>query len=112
MASSVTRTPSRLLSRTSGARAKWKDRSIVSNCSNANPMDGLDLICYAIASLQGLLELCTEDDADPVSGVHYRDDRHPTSCSRIWTASCRLVLETRTLFWSRLCLPTRWDAAL
>jgi hypothetical protein len=28
-------------------------------------MDRLDLICYAIASLRGLLELSTEDDTDP-----------------------------------------------
>ena len=47
---------------------KSKDRSIVSSCSNANPMDGLDLVCYAIVSLRGLLELSTEDDADPKIG--------------------------------------------
>jgi len=32
-------------------------------------MDGLDLICYAIASLPDLPELCTEDEREPIRGV-------------------------------------------
>lgn len=54
------------------SQGQVKDRSIVSSCSNANPMDGLALVCYAIGSLRGLLELCTEDDADPDSLGQYK----------------------------------------
>ena len=39
--------------------------------SSFDPMGMLDLICYDIASLRGLLELCTEDDGDPDFWSHH-----------------------------------------
>ncbi len=56
----------------SGVKAKLKGKFIALNCSNANPMDGLDLTCYAIGCLPGLPELCTEDDTEPTSDMPAR----------------------------------------
>jgi len=58
-------------------------RFIVSSCSNANPMDEPDLVCYAIVSLRGLLELSTEDDTDPQKRDSY-------SCTCPYDGVCRV----------------------
>src|SRR5690348_4794657 len=71
-ASSVTRLPSWLPSRTNGVKDRWKGRSSDSNSSNVKPMGEPGLICYDIESCLALHELCPEDDGEPDFWVHHK----------------------------------------
>jgi hypothetical protein len=49
------------------------------------PMDVLDLICYDIECSLAVHEFCTEDDGEPISGVHstHRTDLSPPLLQQI-----------------------------